>query len=72
MSFQFLFSLRLYQARTRLGYTQAQTAEAVGISSRWYQYIEHGTRIPGSLVMLRLILFLELDLEEFRNYLNLP
>ena len=72
MSFQFLFSLRIYQARTRHGYTQAQTAEAVGISPRWYQYIEQGTRTPGALVMLRLILFLGLDLDEFREYLSLP
>lgn len=65
------FSTEVYHARDELGYTQRQVAEAVSISVRWYQRVEKGEMLPGSVVMLRLILFLHLDVERFREEVGL-
>lgn len=67
MSLKSLFALEASRARTKLGLTQQQVAEAISISVRWYQCIEAGSFLPGSTVMLRLILLLQLDVEEFRE-----
>lgn len=71
MSISSKLSLLLYSARMAHGYTQAEVAEAVSISPRWYQRIESGTRMPGTSVLLRLILFLDIDVEEFREEIEL-
>lgn len=71
MSINTTFSSKVYHARTDHGFTQQQVAEAVSISVRWFQKIEKGTVLPGSLVMLRLIIFLELDVEDFRKEVGL-
>lgn len=71
MSLQSKFSLELYHARHERHYTQEQVAEAVSISLRWYQHLEKGTFLPGSVTMLRLILFLEMDIELFREEVGL-
>ena len=47
-------------------YTQEQVAEAVSISTRWYQEVEKGAVLPSGEVTLRLLLFLGLDPELFR------
>ena len=65
------FSTEVYHARDAMGYTQRQGAEAVSVSVRWYQRVEKGEKLPGSLVMLRLILFLKLDVETFREEVGL-
>ena len=67
MSIYIKFSKELYRARQRAGFTQAEVAEAVGVSKRWYQCVERGDRLPGALVLLRLILLLHLDVEAFRE-----
>ena len=41
------------------------------MSVRWYQHLEKGTYLPGAVVMLRLILFLGIDVEVFRESLDL-
>ncbi|MBQ8388798.1 MAG: helix-turn-helix transcriptional regulator [Clostridia bacterium] len=65
------FSSALLKARLHLGYTQSEVAEAVSITVRWYQRIESGRKLPGTLTMLRLILFLNLNVEEFREEVGL-
>ena len=61
------FASAVLNARKELGYTQHEVAEAVSVTSRWYQKIEAGMKLPGSLTLLRLILFLYLDVENFRE-----
>lgn len=61
------FAKRVYHARASLGLTQRQVAEDVSISVRYYQNIEHGDKLPGSAVMLRLMLRLHLEAEMFRD-----
>lgn len=41
------------------------------VSVRWYQRIEKGERIPSSIVLLRLILFLDIDVESLREEVDL-
>ncbi len=65
------FSTEVYRARDSLGYTQRQVAEAISVSVRWYQRLEKGEKLPGSVVMLRLILFFNLDIEKFREEVGL-
>lgn len=61
------FAKRVYDARTGCGRTQQQVAEEVAISVRYYQSIEYGEKLPGSAVMLRLMLCLHLEAEMFRD-----
>lgn len=67
MSLKSKFAHEIFHARAKLGLTQQQVADAVSISVRWYQHIEKGTNLPGSIVMLRLFIFLDLDLHAFRE-----
>ena len=55
------FSDELYHARKLKGLTQAQVAESVNISVRWYQHVEKGDRKPGTRLTLNLIAYLEID-----------
>ena len=71
MQINLKFSSELYHARAAKGYTQRQVAEAVSISVRWYQRVEKGERLPSSVVLLRLILFLNLDVEKFREEVDI-
>lgn len=74
MSLKSKFSSEALRARTALGLTQQEVADAVSTSVRWYQHIEKGTFMPGNVLMLRLILFLGLDIEVFREEeeINVP
>ena len=65
------FSEVLFRAREKQGLTQNQVAEAVSISLRWYQRLERGDKLPGTIVMLRLILLLHIDVEELRDELDI-
>lgn len=65
------FSLAMYNARKAKGYTQSEVAEAVSITVRWYQKVESGERLPGTTTALRIIMFLDLNLEDFRTELEL-
>ena len=62
-----LFAEQLRTARVQLGYTQEQVAEAVSVTARWYQVLEECGRLPGGVVLVRLELFLQLDLEPLRG-----
>lgn len=66
-----VFSEKVRTGRRRLGYTQAQVAERISVSVRWYQQIERGAYLPGAVVMLRLLILLELDPKEFREGVGL-
>lgn len=61
------FAKEVFQARERENLKQKQVAEAVSISVRWYQRIESGERLPSTVVFLRLVLFLKIDIEKFRD-----
>ena len=71
MSLKSAFSTQILHARSERRLTQAQVAEAVCISVRWYQKIEKGITLPNSEILLRLILFLQLDVEVFREEVGL-
>lgn len=71
MSLPDSFGRQCYLARKELGYTQEQVAEAVSVSTRWYQEIEKGAVLPGGEVTLRLLLALKLDPERFRPAVKL-
>lgn len=66
-----MFRKMLFTARTELGYTQEQVAEAVSITPRWYQMLEKQGKLPGALVLTRLQLFLHLELEPLRSLIGL-
>lgn len=61
------FSSIILKARTELGYTQSEVAEAISVTVRWYQKVESGARFPGSVTLVRLILFLNINVEELRD-----
>ena len=71
MKMAYKFASALLKARTDLGYTQSEVAEAVSVSIRWYQKIESGRRFPGSVTLVRRVLFLNIDLEELRDVADL-
>ncbi len=55
------FGLKIRDARKRLGYTQAKVAEAVGISTSYFNLIERGKRPIGGGLVLRIARALDLD-----------
>jgi len=61
------FACAIWKARTALGYTQGEVAETISVSLRWYQKLESGRKLPGSVTLIRLILFLHLDVEDLRE-----
>lgn len=71
MKLKYKFSSEVLKARNEQGYTQSEVAEAVSISVRWYQKIESGLKLPSSVVAMRLIVFLNIDVEIFREELDL-
>ncbi len=73
MTLEELFAQQLRAARVQSGYTQEQVAEAVSVTVRWYQRLEKKEigKLPGKMTLLRLTLFLHLDLEPLRDKLGL-
>ena len=69
--FHFKFSGKVLEARLAQGYTQREVADAISVTVRWYQRVEKGEKLPGSMVLLRLILFLNLNVEDFREEVGL-
>ena len=66
MSLATKFSHEVYLARTRLGLTQQAVADAVSISVRW----ENDSHMPSADLMLRLIFYLGIDINVFRDEVN--
>ena len=71
MNIKYKFASTILNARLDANLTQSQVAESVGISTRWMQKIESGERLPGTLTMLKLILFFEINPEEFREVVEI-
>ncbi len=71
MSFKLSFSKRVFEARKSLGLTQEQLAEAVSTSSRWIKKIEKGSGTPGGELTISLLIFLDIDANEFREDVNI-
>ena len=61
------FGKRCKILRQERGLTQQQVADAVSISLREYQKIEKGEIAPGSEIFLRLVFFLGVDIERYRQ-----
>jgi putative transcriptional regulator len=51
------------EVRTEMGLTQAQLAEAVGVSRQSINYIEQGTIAPSITLVLRIAAVLEQNVE---------
>ncbi|MBE6573236.1 MAG: helix-turn-helix transcriptional regulator [Ruminococcaceae bacterium] len=68
MDFNDYLSEQIYRGRKRAGYTQAHLSQKLGVSVRWYQRIEKGERLPGAVVLIKLMLLLDIDIEVFRDY----
>lgn len=60
MSIKSRFAGAIYHARKRMGLTQEQAAEGLAISTRWFQRIEHGKRLPSALLTLRIIAYFDI------------
>ncbi len=74
MSLKMEFARKVFAKRTERGYTQEQLAEAVSASTRWIQDIEKGEGLPGGEIMINLLLFLDIDVNDFREEakINVP
>ena len=71
MSFTTTLARELYYARTKAGYSLIQVANAVGISLRWYQYLEKGGHMPSAEVLLQLMILLGIEATDFRETLGM-
>ena len=55
------------KARGKLKYTQAEVAEKASITPRLYQKIESGLKRTGTVTAMKLMLILQIDIEELRD-----
>lgn len=67
MSLASKFAGAVYHARTERGLTQAQAAEALDISTRWYQCIENDAVIPSGELTLKIIEFFNIPPAQLRE-----
>ncbi len=67
MSYLTHFSRVIHKARTEAGYTQQEVADGVSISLRWYQCIEEKARKPSAEVMMKILVFLKIDISVFEE-----
>ena len=61
------FSKQIYYSRKEMGLTQEQAAEALGISTRWYQDVENGKHICSGELALKIIAFFGIDGKDLRE-----
>lgn len=61
MTLRSRFASAVYHARIDHGMTQEQAAEALGISTRWYQHIELGDRLPSAMLVLKIFAYFEIE-----------
>lgn len=61
MSIKFRFAGEIYHARKNMGLTQEAAAEALDISTRWFQRIELGHVLPSARLTLKIIAFFEIE-----------
>ena len=67
MSFKFLLSGDLLNARRARGWSQPVVANAVSITLREYQNIEGGRCVPTAETFLKLVYLFELDIQPYRE-----
>lgn len=65
ITLRMIFSKHIYLNRTQFQLTQTQLAEAVGTSLGWIQKIESGKKLPGFFLAVKLVVFLEIDMNAF-------
>lgn len=65
------FASLAFKARKEQGYTQSEVAEAISVSVRWYQKVESGRKLPGTVTALRILIFLKIDIGELREEVGL-
>lgn len=70
MSFEYRFSMDLFNARTARGWTQPYVANCLSISLREYQNIESGRASPHLKTFLRLTFLFDLDVYSYREVLS--
>lgn len=71
MKLVYKFASIILNARLDAGLTQSEVAQAISVTTRWYQRLEAGERLPGTLTMLRLILFFDLDISQLKEEVEL-
>jgi len=54
---------RLRQAREARGWTQAQLADAIGVSRKTVNTVENGVFVPSTVIALKLAAALEMPVE---------
>ena len=61
------FASELLLARKRKGYTQEKLASLLNVTTRWYQKIEKGESEPNLATTIRLLVYLEIDVQILRK-----
>ena len=61
------FPKAVYHARNKKRITQAEIAEEINISTRWYQIIESGRKLPSAKTALKIMAFLEIDGKDLKE-----
>ena len=61
-SLKFNFAMALYKARTARGWTQAQAAEILDCSVRYYQMMEAGQYFPSFPRAVKIAKFFAIDI----------
>ncbi len=61
------FSQQIYYSRKAMELTQEQAAEALNISTRWYQDIENGKHLPSAELTLKIVAFFGIDGKKLRK-----
>lgn len=67
MTTNLIFSGEVFKRRLQLGFTQAEMAEILDVSPRWYLEIENGRKMPRTELMLQMCRFLGIDMNPIRD-----
>ena len=67
MSVEQKFPKIIYHTRNEKHITQAEVAEKISVSTRWYQIIESGRKLPSAKTALKIMAFLEIDGKDLKE-----
>ena len=67
MSLKYKLSGIMLNTRRKHNLTQSETAAALGVSTRWYQKLEAGKKFPGGKLLLKIIIFFDIDIKVFKE-----
>ena len=70
VSLKYMLSGDMLAARLKRGWTQAYASECISITSREYQSIEGGKRLPNIITFLKILFLFELDIEKYREVVS--